>query len=131
VVVAGSDKAVSNAVEASLRVRYGLTTRRLAGSDRYGTALAVGAWALDEHRAGTGFTAVATGMGWPDALAGGPAAGAHDGLLLLTRQAHLPSEVAAFIARHATTATASQVLGGEPTISAVTENELRTALPEQ
>ena len=131
VIVAGGESAVAGAVEASLKTRYRLTTLRLAGPDRYRTALSLADWALREGRAGRGFFVLSTGQGWPDALAGGPAAGKHAGLLLLTRQAHLPSEVAGFLARHSSEPTAVQVLGGDSAVSGVAENELRTALPEQ
>lgn len=131
VVVAGGENAVSGAVESSLRTHFGCATRRLAGANRYATAAVVAAWALDERRASAEFAAVATGMGWPDALAGGPAAGEHGGLLMLTRQAHLAGEVGAFLGQRASATAVVQVLGGESAVSAVAENELRTALPEQ
>ena len=130
-IFAGGAAALAPELERSVASAYGVATTRLAGADRYGTAAAVGEWALATRRADAGFMGVATGTGWPDALAGGPAAGARRGVLLMTRPAHLPGEVAAFLGRHARLETEVRLFGGEAVVSAVCENEIRRALPEQ
>jgi len=59
----------------------------MAGSDRFGTAATVAAQVFPASE--TVF--VSNGFGFPDALAGGPAAGAYGGPLLLTAPTALPS----------------------------------------
>lgn len=81
---------------ASLTMRPVPAASRLAGSDRYGTAVAI-------SRAGFPATApvvyVATGEAYPDALAAAPAAAHQGGPLLLTKSASLPTSVADEIKR--------------------------------
>ena len=85
---------------------------RLAGPNRYDTAVAVSQWAF-----GTATTAfVATGEKFPDALTAGPVAARTPGPLLLSTPACLPTTVAAEIVRLG--ASRVVVLGGEPSLSA-------------
>jgi unsaturated chondroitin disaccharide hydrolase len=134
VVIAGGTGAVSLAVEraaATVGASDARATTRLAGADRYRTAVAIGVWALDHGRADAAVIGIATGAGFPDALAGGAAVGHRGGVLLMSRQAHLPAEVAALLGARARIDTDVRLFGGEAAVSAVAENELRTALPEQ
>lgn len=96
IVVLGASAVVSDAVAAGLApyATSGSVTR-LAGSDRYATAVAVSS--------GTFATAttvfVATGLNFPDALGGGPVAGGLPGPLLLVPGTSLPSTVATELSR--------------------------------
>ena len=75
--------------------RYGLawakwsvgTPIRIAGPDRYATAATISA---THFSGGAPVAYVATGRNFPDALAGGPAAGLHGGPVLLTEPHSLP-----------------------------------------
>ncbi len=75
--------------------RYGLawakwsvgTPIRVAGADRYGTSAAISAGSFAP---GVPVAYVATGLNYPDALAGGPAAGIAGGPVLLTDPGSLP-----------------------------------------
>ena len=73
------------------------TTRRLAGDTRYDTAVAVSKAAFPT--AGVPVVYVATGENFPDALAGGAAAGYAHGPLLLVEPSAIPSVVATELAR--------------------------------
>jgi putative cell wall-binding protein len=73
----------------------GFKVVRLAGADRYGTAIAV-AGAIG----GNGPVFLATGTGFADALAAGPAAAHGDGVVLLTDGGTLPASVKAYLAAH-------------------------------
>jgi len=73
------------------------TTRRLAGNDRYETAVAVSNAAFPT--AGVPVVYVATGENFPDALAGGAAASYAHGPLLLVEPGAIPSAVATELAR--------------------------------
>jgi putative cell wall-binding protein len=81
VVIVGGTGAVSSAVETAIK-GMGITTTRLAGTDRTQTAAAIATWETDTvANGGLAFTGVATvhianGANFPDALAAGPVAGA-------------------------------------------------------
>lgn len=71
-------------------------TVRLAGADRFATAAAVSASAFAP---GVPVVFVATGRGYPDALAGGPAAAMAGGPLLLVEPTRIPGATAAELSR--------------------------------
>jgi len=125
VYLVGGTDAVSEAVAAAMR-GTGRTVVRLAGSNRYETAVAV-ADELGDPAA----IMLATGTNYPDALAGGTAAAAVDGVLLLTRGAQLPEVTARYLAEHA--AAQTYALGGPAAAAApettkvVGENRYGTA----
>jgi putative cell wall-binding protein len=73
----------------------GYTVVRYAGTDRYGTALAV-ADALGDPTT----VLLATGVNYPDALAAGPAAAHVGGVVLLTDGTTLPPSVSAYLTAH-------------------------------
>ncbi len=94
IVVLGGTGAVSEAVEAQLSAIA--PTRRLAGTDRYATAVAA---SQDAFPTGAKRVYVAVGTDFPDALAGGAAAGVAGGPVLLVRSDSIPSVVASELAR--------------------------------
>jgi alpha-tubulin suppressor-like RCC1 family protein/putative cell wall-binding protein len=73
----------------------GYQTTRYAGTDRFGTAVAV-ADALGDPST----VLLASGLDFPDALAAGPAATAVHGVVLLTAGSKLPPVTAAYLAAH-------------------------------
>ncbi len=98
VLVLGGESAISAAVESAV-ADAGYATRRLAGSNRIETALAIARAAAPRP----GFITVATGNDFPDALIGGALATTFaDGVLLLTDADRLPATVDAYLDEHAT-----------------------------
>jgi len=97
IVVMGGPSAVSDSVLSALRT-YATTgsVTRVAGADRYGTAAAASAFAFG---AGTPVAYVATGAAFPDALAGGTAAGRGSGPILLVGRDTLPGATSAELTR--------------------------------
>jgi hypothetical protein len=96
IVVLGGPSVVSEGVASSLGAyTTGGVTRR-AGSDRYATAAAISA---ATYAVGPPVVFIATGDNYPDALAGGPAAAAAGGPLLLVRGSTIPSSIAAELSR--------------------------------
>ena len=96
IVVLGASGVVSNAVAAGL-APFATTgsVSRLSGTDRYATAVAVSRGTFT-----SGSTVfVATGVTFPDALGGGPVAGALPGPLLLVPGTYLPGAVATELLR--------------------------------
>ena len=81
----------------SLVARYTSAVVRLSGTDRYATAVAI---SKDTYPTpGVPVAYVATGLGFPDALAGAAAAGHANGPLLLVPGTYLPSNVRAELDR--------------------------------
>lgn len=97
IAVLGGPGAISDSVLGQLRAfaTSGSVTR-LAGSDRYATAAAV---SRASFAAGVPVAYVATGATFPDALAGGVAAGRQGGPVLLTAAGELPAATATELSR--------------------------------
>ena len=103
IIVVGGLGAVSDATKTALQAyQIGAgAVQRLAGTDRYATAAAVSAFAFPTpFTPGNGTVYVASGVNFPDALSGGPAA-AHDGgpLLLVPGSGPLPTSITGELAR--------------------------------
>jgi putative cell wall-binding protein len=95
--VLGSSGAISSSVAAALSHYTTGTVTRLAGSDRYATAVAVSRATYGSTVPNTVY--VATGQQFPDGLAGAPAAAVAPGPLLLVQPNGLPSSVATELQR--------------------------------
>ena len=96
IVVLGGPSVVSDAVAAALGGYTSGTVTRLAGADRYATAAAISAGTFP---VGVSAAYVAVGTNYPDALAGGPAAGLEDSPLLLVTLSTIPTSTAAELTR--------------------------------
>jgi putative cell wall-binding protein len=123
--VLGGSAVVSDAVVKQLaRYAHGGGVWRLAGADRFATAVAV-----SHHAFGPGVPVayVAAGGGYPDAMAAG-AAGAHEGApVLLTSPATLTASTAAELQRlHPARIV---VLGGVKAVSPTVEQQLSAYAP--
>ena len=95
VVILGGTDAVSAVVEADLAASY--TVTRITGPDRYASVAAISASYFEPGAVPVAY--VARGDLFPDALAGGPAAVASGGPVLLTDGAELPAATAAELQR--------------------------------
>ena len=95
--VVGGASIVSDGVLAALRpyATSGSVTR-LAGANRYATAAAI---SRDTFASGVPVAYVATGISFPDALAGVAAAGSGGGPVLLTSPSQLPADTVAELSR--------------------------------
>jgi len=98
----------------------GKTVPRLAGATRFETATRISASAFG---AGVPVVYVATGMSYPDALAGGPAARIGGGPLLLTEAGRLPDTTSAELTRLRPGRIV--VLGGTGAVSGTVLNALK------
>lgn len=100
--VAGGSGAISEAVQDEFDALLtgpggGTLSERWAGVDRYETAEMVAGAATERNLAGRGFVGLAVGDNFPDALAGGVAAGQEFGVILLTRTTTLSPNAATFL----------------------------------
>ena len=126
IVVLGGSAVVSDGVAQALRP-YAVSgsVSRLAGSDRFSTSVQV---SRSAYGAGGSDTAVvATGLNFPDGLAGGPVAALLPGPLLLVAPTSLPSSVAAELTR--LDPEKVFVLGGQASVSDVVVNRILAAVP--
>lgn len=94
VYVLGGPSAISSAVDTQLQATFHVV--RLAGSDRYATAVAI----ADQGLGNPGVQVLATGLDFPDALSGGAAAASGGGAVLLTDGSALPAATASYLAAH-------------------------------
>lgn len=115
--VIGGDPSVSYGIFTQLQSDFGATNvTRLTGRDRFETALQIAIRFYDKAE----IAYLATGLNFPDALAGGPAAAHFGGPLYLSH----PDCLSFGVAYHATTVEVNGLvlLGGTPSLSANVEN---------
>ncbi|MCU1379834.1 MAG: N-acetylmuramoyl-L-alanine amidase family 2 [Acidimicrobiales bacterium] len=124
ITVVGGPAAIPDSVVTELQRYTSGTVTRVSGAERWASAAAVSRAAFPT--AATVY--VANGDSYPDALAGVPAA-AKDGAPLLLVTAHgLPSSTAEEIRR--TGARRIVVLGGQASVDAAVESQLRAIAPD-
>jgi len=123
IVILGGTAVVSPTVAAQLDAYTTGPVLRWSGADRYATAAAVAGQAF----ASAGSAYVASGLGFPDALAGGPSAGAALGPLLLTAPATLPTPTRQQLQRLKPVRVF--VLGGTSVISNGVVDQIRQLFP--
>ena len=116
IVVLGGPAAVSRDVELALQA-FAPTVRRLAGPDRYATAVAT----VPEDRSPT-TAMVATGEDFPDGLAAGAAAARLDAAVLLSRRDDVPDATWEWL--RGSTVERILLVGGEGALSADVERRL-------
>lgn len=121
IVVLGGPASVSPEVYAELATLTTGSVSRWSGPDRYSASAAMSAATF---AAGPNRVFVASGLTFPDALSGAPAAGAQGGPVLLTRPDWLPSTIGAELAR--LRAKEVVVLGGSATVGTGVEGQLGT-----
>lgn len=120
-VVVGGTGAVPDEVADSLGVPY----TRLAGEDRFETAATVARYAVDFEWATPAHIGIATGVTFPDALAGGPAIGRNNGVKLLTRPDVLPAPTREALMDWADQNKSIDIFGGKGAVSDGVRNEIR------
>ena len=121
IVVLGGTGVVSDTVLGRLKAYTGGGVSRLAGADRYATAARVSAASFGEN---VPVAYVATGASFPDALAGGVAAGRQKGPVLLVSAGSVPSATVAELKRLKPKKIV--VLGGSGVVSDAVASALRS-----
>lgn len=130
VYIAGGTAAVTDAVKGAIDAVPG-TTRpvvRLAGGNRYATAVAIAEYGIDRYWVTPGFVGFATGTDFPDALGGGAVCGTRGGVLLMTASTALSDAPAAFLRSHKGGVVATQVFGGDTAISPTVKAQIDAIL---
>ncbi|MDO8950766.1 MAG: cell wall-binding repeat-containing protein [Actinomycetota bacterium] len=118
VIILGGEGAVSLFVERQLRAHFTSVTR-LAGGNRYTTGLEIVKFGTGPGGAGLTWRtpALATGTGFPDALAGGVLQGRSGSVLLLTSGSALTPEVGSAITSNKAAIREIRYLGGTGAVS--------------
>lgn len=112
--IVGGTAAISPAVEQALR-NAGMTVARLAGSNRYDTALTMANDSLAIRKRSSTKVYLATGTNFADALAAGPAAAKEDAVILLSMGSTVDAATSAFLKSSKTTGV---VAVGGPAVAA-------------
>lgn len=119
IVVLGGTTTITPAVQATLAGFTAGSVERWDGADRYAVSALVSQHAFPN---GSGVVFVASGLVFPDSLAGAPVAGATPAPLLLVRSDRIPDTVAAELTRLKPKAIV--VLGGTSTVRSVVADQL-------
>jgi len=130
VTILGSTAAISAGVEAEVRaLDTKPAVRRLGGTDRYATAQEIAKYAFNNSLATKNFIGVATGLNFPDALAGGIAAGERGGIIILTAPAALSANWVDYLpGAYGSTKPDIQLYGGNNVLSDNVMNKLKEML---
>ena len=121
IVVVGGTGVISDKVKSDLGTYSSSVTRR-AGADRYATSATLSSTTFTTTPVPVAY--VATGINFPDALAGVPAAGRQHGPILLTTKDDVPTVIMNELKRLKPTKIV--VLGGSGVVSSTAVNELKT-----
>ncbi len=101
-----------------------VTVTRIAGDDRYETAVGAATWGVEEFGMSWSPLAIATGENYPDALSGGPAQGMKGSVMLLTTRTALHPAAEAAITAHAAQIGQVDWLGSLAAISQTVRDEV-------
>ncbi|MEA3019125.1 MAG: hypothetical protein QOI47_649, partial [Actinomycetota bacterium] len=127
VVILGGTGAVSSAVQAELESETGHPAVRLAGTNRFGTAVKVATSAITDFGFKATEVLVANAFTFADALAGGPLGTLRSAPIVLTDAERLTDDSSTVIADHADTIATVTALGGTAAVSESTLSEAKTA----
>lgn len=116
-IILGGTKAVSAGVAQGVQAATGSLPTRLSGGNRYDTARAVAAWAVANHLLYWDGAAIATGLGYADAICGGAMQGRNRSVLLLTDPAALDTGVENALIENRYIISELRFLGGEAVLS--------------
>jgi len=131
VFVLGGTGAVSQAVETGLNTTFGdVNVTRLAGGDRYATAVVIAQFGVDECGLGWDKVAVTTGTNFPDALAGGVLQGKAGSVMVLTPPNSLAAPVQLALTENAGDITEVRFLGGTGAVSQAVRDAIALLLAQ-
>ncbi|MGB4592364.1 MAG: cell wall-binding repeat-containing protein [Coriobacteriia bacterium] len=128
VVVLGGESAVASSVASEAAAAAGLpesAVRRIAGADRYDTAVLI----AEEIGTSSGAVTIVSSEAYADAVSASAFSGMLGRPILLTKQAGLSPEVGAYLAAHSDAITGAVVIGGPAVVSEGTVAALRSRVP--
>lgn len=126
-VVLGGPAAVSTAVESRLKTTLG-TASRIAGDNRYQTAVKVASYGVSSAGLSWNRVGVATGQDFPDALAGGVLQGVSGSVMVLTPSSSLDANVRTALVANKSSITEVRYLGGTGVVTTTVRAAVEQAL---
>jgi len=128
-IILGGTPAVGAPVATALGSMLGTgNVARLAGPNRYDTALRIADYGRTECGLGLTSLAIATGTNYPDGLAGGVMAGRNGSVLLLTPPEWLDSDVKSLLAANKAGIGKPRILGGPLAVTPMAREQIALAL---
>lgn len=131
VIALGGTGVVSPAVFAKLKSEFGTgldDVRRLEGTDRYKTAIAIASFAVDKYGHTWDRVGITTGTNFPDALAGGVAQGKRGSVLVLTAPTALSPDVAQALTDNKAAISSVTFYGGANAVSEAVRTQVRSII---
>lgn len=128
--VAGGEDVISEAVRNSIVAQMGMAppVYRWAGTDRYGTSVAVVEGAIVKRWIDADTIGIATGANFPDALGGGAAIGNYGSGLLLVGGTSLPTSVGTWLSTNKYNVGRVDIFGGSDVVSDGVKSAIATKL---
>ncbi|MHB9002858.1 MAG: tandem-95 repeat protein, partial [Coriobacteriia bacterium] len=126
VLVLGSTSAVSTRDYDFLYGAFNGAVERLDGINRYETAVTVATWGVEHAYLGWNRVGIATGVDFPDALAGGVLQGSVGSVMLLTRPTALDGYAASALAAHNAEITTVTYFGGTNVLSSALRDSVES-----
>ncbi len=129
-VILGGDGAVPPQVESALASILGgaAHVKRLDGSDRYATAVAVATFGVERAGLNWAHVALSKGTDFPDALCGGVLQGSDQSVLLLTRPDSLPNATRIAITNNKMRIYEVRYLGGTAVVTQAVRSKVESLL---
>jgi len=127
-IVLGGTGAVSADAQAAISSGVSCSTERIAGATRYETAAEVAAYGVTECDMYWSGVAIATGLNFPDALAGGVLQGRSGAVMLLTPSWSLDPSAGSALGLNKTAISEVRFLGGTGALSLVVRDAVADAL---
>ncbi len=129
VVMLGGEGVLPEALAQSLGDAFGESAvERLAGTNRYATAVAVATYGVEEAGLAWDRLAIATGEDFPDALAGGALQGRSGSVMILVHPAALHDGIAGVLGENKASIAEVRFLGGTGTVPQEVRNAVVQAL---
>lgn len=129
VLILGGTTVVTPATEIYLTGEYGVDfVTRLAGGDRYTTAIAIATYAVEEAGHVWDRVGITTGTNFPDALAGGVLQGQAGSVMLLTKSSELNTDVEATLSTNKASITTVTFFGGTNAVQQTVRDAVVAAL---
>jgi putative cell wall-binding protein len=129
VLILGGDAVVPPATETYLINMYGSgSVDRLAGENRYETAVDVATYAVNVAGHAWDGVGVTTGLNFPDALAGGVLQGKTGSVMLLTTPTVLQTNTASALAAHKAQITTVTFFGGTNAVTQIVRDAVANAI---
>lgn len=128
--IAGGTGAVAEPAATAASAAAGGEVLRKYGADRYGTSLAIAEFAVTQRPDPPSTLTLASGVTFPDALAGAPLAGGEHGSLLLTLPTALSSQARNYLRSFDFAVNECWILGGSGAVSGPVLDSVVNLLPK-